>query len=74
MLFVTEFQAVNEYTGEIETYEGQYVEALTWEDAISQCRKHAPYLEVVGILEAEVPCDDDYNADFDNEIRYDNSN
>jgi len=74
MLFVTEFQAVNEYTGEIETYEGQFVEALTWEDVVSQCRKYAPYLEVVGILEAEVPCDDDYNPDFDNEIRYDNSN
>jgi len=74
MYFVTQFRAINEYTGELEDWAGPHISAISWEDAIETCREEAPYLEVIGILEAEIPEGEDGLPDFDNEIRFDNLN
>lgn len=74
MFFITEFKAVTEYTGEIDVYAGPNIEAISWDDAINYCREYTPWLEVVGVLESEIPCGYDYAPDYDNEIRYDNKN
>lgn len=53
-LYLTEFLAKDLFDGEIKTYAGPRIEAISFQKAEEYCRKFHPYLRVIGELEAEM--------------------
>lgn len=53
-LYLTEFLAKDLFDGEIKTYAGPRIEAISFQKAEEYCRKFHPYLRVIGELEAEI--------------------
>ena len=53
-LYLTEFLAKDLFDGELKTYAGPRIEAISFQKAEEYCRKFHPYLRVIGKLEAEV--------------------
>lgn len=70
-LFVTEFRAQRAIDGEIRTYGGPNVQALTQSRAQQWCDENMPWLKVLGELIAEIPCKEGtYEPDFSQMIDY----
>ena len=53
-LYLTEFPAKDLFDGEIKTYAGPRIEAISFQKAEEYCRKFHPYLRVIGELQAEM--------------------
>ncbi|MFN9113741.1 MAG: hypothetical protein ACK5XN_27045 [Bacteroidota bacterium] len=53
-LYLTEFIAKDLFDGELKTYAGPRIEAISFQKAEEYCRKFHPYLRVIGELEAEM--------------------
>jgi hypothetical protein len=53
-LYLTEFIAKDLFDGDLKTYAGPRIEALSFPKAQEYCRKFHPYLRVIGELEAEI--------------------
>lgn len=53
-LYLTEFIAKDLFDGEMKTYAGPRIEAISFQKAEEYCRKFHPYLRVIGELEAEM--------------------
>lgn len=53
-LYLTEFIAKDLFDGELKTYAGPRIEAISFQKAEEYCRKFHPYLRVIGELEAEI--------------------
>jgi hypothetical protein len=72
MKFTTTIRAVDPLTGDLKTYFGPYIEAISWDDAEKQCREKLGYCRVHGILVAEIPTTKENGniADWDKMIDY----
>jgi hypothetical protein len=53
-LYLTEFIAKDLFDGDLKTYAGPRIEAISFQKAEEYCRKFHPYLRVIGELEAEM--------------------
>jgi len=53
-LYLTEFLAKDLFDGDLKTYAGPRIEAVSFQKAEEYCRKFHPYLRVIGELEAEM--------------------
>lgn len=53
-LYLTEFIAKDLFDGELKTYAGPRIEAISFQKAEEYCRKFHPYLRVIGELQAEM--------------------
>jgi hypothetical protein len=53
-LYLTEFLAKDLFDGDLKTYAGPRIEAISFQKAEEYCRKFHPYLRVIGELEAEM--------------------
>lgn len=51
MIFTTIIRAIDPTDGEVKTWSGQYINAISWEEAESLCR---PFEKVDGILWSEI--------------------
>jgi hypothetical protein len=72
-LWATELKALDSQTGEMKTWAGEHIKALTWKLAQQWCNENKGYLKVIGELIAEIPCKEGtYEADFDQMIVYEN--
>ncbi len=72
--WVTEFKAICARTGELKTYCGETVEAITSEMAQQWCYENRGHLKVIGELVAEIPCKEGtYEPDFKNMVDYENT-
>jgi len=72
-LWVTEFRAVRISDGEIITYGGENVTALTYSMAQEWCDENKPWLKVLGELVAEIPCKEGtYEPDWSKMTDYEN--
>lgn len=70
-LFATEFKAIDPLDGELKTWAGENIEALTWGMAEHWCRNNRGHLTIVGELVSEIPCKiGNYEPDFKNAINY----
>lgn len=70
-LWCTEFMALDAETGEMKSWCGENVKALTREMAQQWCHENKGHLKVVGELIAEIPCKED-KPDFKNMVDYQN--
>jgi len=71
-LWCTEFKALCPHTGELKTRVGDDVAAPTWELAQQWCDENRGYLNVIGELIAEIPCDvETFEVDFGGRVDYD---
>lgn len=71
--YLTGFKAINPDSGELETYCGANVIGISFKDAQEYCDNNGlGYCNVVGVLVAEIPCDNNYKADFSRKIDYEN--
>lgn len=58
-------------SGQLKTYAGERISALTWARAEAYCEKFRPYLRVIGELCVDIPCKDGtLDPDWDNAIDY----
>lgn len=74
-LWATYIYAKCNVTGEMKTYGGPNIPALTRNMAIDHCKKHYGYLHVQDEVIMEVPCKKGtLDPDFDNAIDYSNDN
>lgn len=72
-IFTTKIYAINPLDGEMAEFRGPNINALSWDMAFEWCQKHGlGYLHIDGELISSIPCDDNYKADFENEIDYKN--
>jgi hypothetical protein len=70
-IFCTEIRAIDPHTGEMKTWCGENIEALSFNDAVKWCRENMGYLKVLGELAVEIPCKEGtYEPDFENMIDY----
>lgn len=70
-LWVTEFKALDAKTGELKTWGGENIPALTWKMAQEWCYNNAGHLKVIGELVAEIPCiGNTYEPDWKNMVDY----
>lgn len=53
-LYLTEFRAKDLFDGELKTYAGPRIEAVSRRMAEEYCRNFHPYLRVIGELQAEM--------------------
>jgi len=61
-LFTTQLKAINPATGEISTFCGPHIPAISIEDAQDYCDNNGlGYCVVIGELVAEIPCKKDSN-------------
>lgn len=51
MIFTTRIRAIDIEDGELKTWAGDYIEAISWREAESLCK---PYEEVDGVLWSEI--------------------
>lgn len=69
--FITEFRAVRWSDGEIITYGGENITALTHQMAQAWCDENKPWLKVLGELIAEIPCKEGtYEPDWNDMTDY----
>ena len=67
----TKIQAINPITRELTTYCGPNIQALSPGLAHEYCQTHElGYCEIDGIVEAEIPCNENYKADWNNIITH----
>lgn len=72
-IWITEIKAIDPQSGELKTWGGDNVIALSHEDAQQWCNDNKGYLKVIGELIAEIPCKDgSLEPDFKNMTEYDN--
>lgn len=72
-LWCTEFTALDAKTGEMKSWCGEEVEALTKEMAQQWCYENKGHLKVVGELVSEIPCKEGtYEPDLKNMVDYQN--
>ena len=73
-IFATTIKAVNPFTGDICEYAGPNVEALSEGMANEYLQLNGlGYCEVQGEIVSEIPCDENYKADFNKQTNYINS-
>lgn len=73
--WATILKAIDARSGKIKTYDGENIEAPTWELAQQWCYENAGYLKVVGELIAEVPCkENSLEPDWEAMIDYEKIN
>ena len=53
-IYLTELRAIDRATGGLKTFAGPRIAAPTWKLAEAECAVNYPYLQVVGVLAAEV--------------------
>lgn len=70
-IFLTEIRAIDPKDGQLKTWSGENIEALTFGLAEQCCKENKGYLKVIGELVAEIPCKNGFEPDFDNMINYD---
>ena len=72
-LFVTEIQAINPLTGELTTWDGPHIPAISWSDAEAYCQENGlGYCKVIGILLAEIPTKaDGWTPDWGKMVEFD---
>lgn len=70
----TTLRAINNETGELATFGGQHIEALTMSMAQEWCNKNGlGYLTVIGELIMTIPCKEgSYEPDWVNAIDHEN--
>ena len=69
--YTTQFKAIDISDGELKTYGGEHIKAISFEEAEQFCKVNKPWLEVKGKLISEIPTDSDYNPIWDKRIDYD---
>ena len=71
-IFLTSFRAIEQETGELKTYGGPNLPAISWAMAEAWCKRFAPHLKVEGLLVAEIPCKEGriHDACTENIIEY----
>ena len=55
MRYYTEFQAIDPKDGVLKTWEGEHIEAESFEEAKRYCEKYKGHLRVFGKLIQEIP-------------------
>lgn len=72
--YITQIRAIDPKDGELKTYAGPHVPAISFGFAEEYCQHNGlGYCEVIGELIAEIPCkSDSAEADFGNRLDYDN--
>lgn len=55
MRYCTEIKAIDPVDGEMKTWEGEHIEANTYEEAVEYCHENKGYLKVIGELVLEIP-------------------
>lgn len=69
--YATIFKAINRTTGEMNTFSGERIHALTFGLAEEYCRQYKPYLKVIGVVLSEIPCKEgSFEPDFKNRKDY----
>lgn len=68
--FCTEFRAIDNASGDMCTYGGPQIIAITWAEAENICEKNYPWLKVIGRVTSIVPSKPDniYEPDYDKEV------
>jgi hypothetical protein len=70
--WITSIRAIDPYDGELKTWMGPVIEAISIDDAWNYLEDNGlGYCSIDGELIAEIPCkEDSYEPDFDNTIDY----
>lgn len=69
--FATVIKAINPIDGKLATFVGPNIEALSSKLAFQYCQENGlGYCAISGELILEIPCDENYKADFDKEVEY----
>jgi hypothetical protein len=69
--FSTVIKAINPMNGELATFIGPNIEALSRKLAFKYCQNNGlGYCDISGELILEIPCDENFKADFGKEIEY----
>ena len=73
-VFTTEIRAIDPICGEMKTWAGPNIRAISYSDAEDYLQRHGlGYCRVSGQLIAEIPCKEgSYEPDFSKQINYDN--
>ena len=70
--FSTLIHALDPMDGEYKTFAGPNIRALSRKLAFEYCQNNRlGYCHIDGEVVAEIPCDDNYKADFSKQINYD---
>jgi hypothetical protein len=71
-LYYTEIKALSPHTGELKTYIGPKIQAISFEDAQNYCENNGlGYCKVIGICVAEIPCKNGtYEPDWSKKIDF----
>jgi hypothetical protein len=72
--WTTTIRAIHNITGELCDFCGPDIDAPSWKLAQEYCNKNLGYCIVDGELISEIPCDENYKADFSKRIDYDTIN
>lgn len=72
-LYVTEIKAFSPKNNEVKTYCGPHVPGISFTNAQEYCENNGlGYCKVVGLLIAEIPCDEKENPIWHKMIDYEN--
>jgi hypothetical protein len=71
-LYTTELKAIDPHDGQLKTWMGQYIEAISFQDAVNICKREFGYLKVVGELVKEIPTQKDGTPDWDKSTDFEN--
>ena len=75
-LYCTEIKAIDPVDGELKTYGGPRIPAISFQDAEDYCHNNGlGYCRVIGVLMAVIPTKEDgITPDWENRIDYSNDN
>jgi hypothetical protein len=72
-LYTTELKAIDPHDGQLKTWMGEYIEAISFQDAQNYCEQHGlGYLKVIGELVKEIPTKKDGTPDWNNSTDFEN--
>ena len=69
--YVTEFKAIDPYDNSLKKWSGETIWAESWEAAQNWCKNNKGHLLVIGELYTEIPCDKNFNPNWNEAIHYD---
>lgn len=73
--WATNIKAINPLDGEITDFCGPNIKAPSKELAFEYCQKNGlGYCSIEGEVLMEIPCDENYKADFGNAINFESEN
>lgn len=72
-LYTTLIKSINPLTNELTTFGGPVVPGINMADAFEYCQQHGlGYCMIEDICTGEIPCDDNYKADWSKAVDYEN--